>query len=482
MPKKMTAKPTKPVGDYWISSLDGQIYKDQKVDATVIQNARENPYLASVLWQQQTMIFQKNPRIEVYDVEGDTGDTSIGRALERHNKTIKRMAEKVDYKNAMVLGWQDQATWGPHIVNDYWDYNGSSEIVLKALTRLDPYSFRGRGATFSTVYNPILPGILVNKDKELEFWQTQSDHMVRELDAESITMLTNPLTPELGGRPLIKPLIPITRMISTAWSAQMQQNSILGAGGVFFAHVEDGSEADYDLAKKALKNANRGVKYVLPKNITIENLGISTTATALETINALDRFLTQFWSPSKFISKDGTLIGGSSGPEFDLYVSYISAMQAPIETGYAAIFQKYGDKNGWDDRYRVRIVIPEPEPNKSDLFLKAAELGSKERRIGTNEFRAILVRAGVPQDLLPALDEKGMVALAEENARLPQPASPFSAAAPLQAQALTAAARPRVQSIDDITEATTAELEKNSEKAMKGIIKALRNERGEDEE
>ncbi|MCK9521374.1 MAG: hypothetical protein M0R74_20470, partial [Dehalococcoidia bacterium] len=140
------------------------------------------------------------------------------------------------------------------------------------------------------------------------------------------------------------------------------------------------------------------------------NLGLAETATALETIQALDQLIGNYFSPTKAISKDGTLIGGSSNPEYDLYMSYIQGQQSWVEAAFEYLLQPYLDVNGYDG-YRIMVDIPSPQVEKSELWLKVAEVGHKTQTLSINERRKILSWTGAD---LEELDEEELVALKEE--------------------------------------------------------------------
>jgi len=408
---------TKEEGEVYVAST-GATYSAPKFDAETVRKYRENIYLAGALDKQQRTLFRDRKDFAVYAIDPDTNEPDLD--ISHRMLTMVKAAE-VDLWNKAQICWRESATWGPALFNPVWGYKGNEYVLLK-LRHLPSEKFAQPGNTFSYIRNELLPGICLNDEGKIEFWQRQANGQVKKL--ENVVMMTDPVRLGLGGTPLIKPVIPVIRMLDFSWTGQMQQNNRLGAGGLFFIRVSRPQRDDVEYAQKIIKNINRGVAYQLRENMELVNLGLAETATALETIQALDQLIGNYFSPTKAISKDGTLIGGSSNPEYDLYMSYIQGQQSWVEAAFEYLLQPYLDVNGYDG-YRVMIDIPAPQIEKSELWLRVAEIGYKTQSMGVAERRKILSWTGA--DLVELKDEE-IDKLLEEFSKTAAPAAEFQRA------------------------------------------------------
>ncbi|MDD2404804.1 MAG: hypothetical protein PHI56_09710, partial [Victivallaceae bacterium] len=314
---------------------------------------------------------------------------------------------QLDY--ALQRAWRDVAEYGPSLHNPVLDYEGS-EYRLQKLRRLPPESFSRAGATYSTIKNRILPGICLNTtSNQVEYWQSQSSGGVKKI--ENVFMITDPLSGELGGTPFIVPIVPIVTMLNFSWQGQLQKVNRFGAGGIFFLKVTNPKGDDRQYAQTILRNMEKNTAFQLRENMEVVNLGINESGSALETITELGMQIRQFFSPASLISKDGTLIGGSSGPEFELYMAYVGGTQRWLERACRRLLNPWLVANGYAPRYRIAVDIPSPTVDKSELLINLAKAGYETRSMSTNERREVLALAGAP---LKPLDEEGLETLEHE--------------------------------------------------------------------
>jgi len=138
----------------------------------------------------------------------------------------------------------------------------------------------------------------------------------------------------------------------------------------------------------------------------------------------------QFFSPANLIgdAKGGTLIGGSNGPEYDLYMSFISGTHRWLEAYVRRLLNPWLVYNGYYDKgFRIIADIPAPTVDKSELYLKIHDSGSREGSLLPNEKRALL-RAALPQQAgvdIADLTPEELTGL-QEYAAVSKPASPFN--------------------------------------------------------
>jgi hypothetical protein len=393
-------------GSVYVSSW-GRVYSSPTVTADLISEVESNVYLAGALDKQQRTVFKDRKDFAVHIIDADTDEPD-----QDASKDIMWMVKKPDVRLWMKMqaAWRESATWGPALFNPVWGYDGA-EYVLKSLRLLPSATFRRAGSGTSRIQNPILPGICLNADNEIEFWQLQSDLAVKQL--QNVVMMTDPVRSGLGGRPLIQPVVPIISMLDFSWVGLMQQNNLLGAGGLFVIEVTNPKGDDVNYAQNIVNNIGRGVAFQTRQNMKIVNLGITSTNVAIDTINLLDKLITNYFSPASSISKDGTLIGGSAGPEYDLYMSYILGQQAWVEDAFEQLLQPYLDENGYTN-HSIQIDIPAPQVDKSEFWLKLVDEGHKTQSISLNERRAILTWAGAE---LEELDDEGVQKLQDEYSK-----------------------------------------------------------------
>lgn len=400
--KSTTQDRTKEEGVIYVDSY-GNTYKQPKIDAKKISQSLENVYLKGALDKLQRLLFNERFTIEVLDKNNNV-DESL-------SVELSKMCEQPDVRLWWTVQrlWRDASEWGPGIVNPVWSRVGNLYTLTK-LNRLPPESFSGSGGAMSNVQNRILKGILINNSTgEIEYWQRQSNG--RTVKLQNIVMLTDPLSAELGGTPIIIPIIPIVSMLDFSWQGQMQQVNLLGAGGRFFIKVVDpmpdnagtGFIGDVRYAQTILKNISKNTAYQLRGNMEVLSFPVSDNKVSIETIDALNKLVLDHFSPASSIAKDGTLIGGSSGPEWEMYQSYIRGTHAWIEEACEQLLYPYIEDNSLFG-YSIRVTLPSPSVDKSEFVLKVLTVAMDKALIDVAEGRKILMDLGI--DLTEKTDDE----------------------------------------------------------------------------
>jgi len=146
------------------------------------------------------------------------------------------------------------------------------------------------------------------------------------------------------------------------------------------------TEDDLAYGQTFLKNWGKNTAWPLRENMEVIPLQFSENSTAIETINALNAVVVDYFSPASSISKDGTLIGGSSCPEYELFLAYLRGQQAWISQAFTRMLDPYLEANGYEG-YTISIDIPSPSVDKSEIWLKQAEFGLKAGIMSPNELR-----------------------------------------------------------------------------------------------
>jgi hypothetical protein len=387
MPAKAVRSQQSEEGTVYVTSF-GKTFTEGRLDAEKVSKYLENVYLAGALDKQQRTLFRNK---KDFTVQGIGPDKKVDEELTQRLTSMCLTADVDGWFNSQIA-WRESASWGPALFNPVWGYEGSEWVLLK-LRHLPSETFQRSGyssafTSFRSVTNPLLPGIALNDAQQVEFWQTQLDGQVRGL--KNVFMMTDPVRIGwLGGKPLIKPIIPVVTMLDFAWVGQMQQNNRLGAGGLFYIKVTNPQKNDREYAQRIIQNISRGVAYQLRENMEFVNLGLNATTVSLDTINALDKLLANYFSPSGSISKEGTLIGGSNQAEYELYLSYIEGQQSWVAASFERMLAPYLAMNGYD-KYSIVFGLPTPSVDRSELYLKLVQTGFDKKTMDLNERREIL--------------------------------------------------------------------------------------------
>jgi len=407
--KRKSDKPEEGVTYYFAPG--GFEYKSPKINADEIAKIIENKVIDEGLTKQQRILFQHDIKVSVFDTKKKEVDADLTAALED-------MTADVSIDFALQRAWRDTAEWGPALINPVWDYEGSEFRLLK-LKRLPPESFADLGPTVTYVYNRILPGVSINdKTGQVEYWQRDSKGIMHQLT--NVEMLTDPVKAQLGGSPAILPVFPYVKMLTHSWMRQMQKVNIYGSGGIWFLKVDDPTGDDKKFAQNLVNNVSSTNRYQLRPNMSIENLGVTESGSALETITQLGMEIRQFFTPAGLIQKEGgnTLIGGSSGPEFELYMSFIAGTHRWLESFAHRLLKPWLVYNGYQEKgFRIVVDIPEPTIDRSETYIKIHDSGSDRGSLLPNEKRALL-RASLPQSAgidISDLDDTGLAELDAYN-------------------------------------------------------------------
>jgi len=378
---KVRASDTKEQGTVYITSLGNTPYfQNPTIDADKLFHLTKNVYAAGVAHKQRNLIFQEKYTITATNEDGEQDETS-----EQLVTSLTKMtdAPDVDLWSRMQKSYYDFFFWGPSLFNPVWQWVDNEYQMVK-LRRLPPHSFRTSAPTSTYRYSDILPGISYNLETNtVEYWQTDDTGGLTQLDG--ITMIKDPVSEGLAGEPIITPLVPIFEMLNFSWQSQMQKVNREGAP-IVLMRLTTPTEDDLAYGQTFLKNWGKNTAWPLRENMEVIPLQFSENSTAIETINALNAVVVDYFSPASSISKDGTLIGGSSGPEYELFLAYLRGQQAWISQAFTRMLDPYLEANGYEG-YTISIDIPSPSVDKSEIWLKQAEFGLKAGIMSPNELR-----------------------------------------------------------------------------------------------
>lgn len=385
---------TKKQGVKYVFS-DGTSFDAPEITAEIISNARYNHLLSKLYRNQEQLIFTKPFTISVKAGRDDEVDDALTEKLlgELSNIDLWILSKRI---------FGDVFWFGPGIVNGIFEYEGTS-YVIKDFRRLPAESFSGEGSGDFILSSLILPGIGLNREKEVEYWQTQEDGLTEQLDSKSIMMFTDPLAPGIAGTPICLPLISLISFYKFLINALAQKNNREGIGKVYpkftgpakDASVKNGNVSDEDYINLVMSEDDKDHSYALRENMDYANPYLSDSSIILDSLEFIEKRMMSYFSPADMIAKDGTLIGGSSASELGLVLRYISGWHETIEGWIQQLLTPWLIGNGYKDYY-IDVDIPEPEIDTSELDLKRAEVAIKTSGIvKANDFLRLI---GLPED------------------------------------------------------------------------------------
>ena len=413
MPEKQQ-KGTKEEGTIYISSTGGY-YEAPEIDADKLRDFKDNIYVRGLLTKYKNLIFSDKFTLEVKDPKGETDEDL--------QKSMTQMCEQKHVRlwSKMQVGCIDGVfMYGIGLYNDVWGYEDNEYKLLK-LRYLPAYTFRTAPITGTTkIYSQILQGITLNEDKnKIEFYQTDENGITQQL--KNVFYIKDPAAQGLTGESIIVPLVPIIEMLKYAWDMQMKQVHRTGAKILFIkvdnpqlASNKNGNVGDVEYANKLLEKWSSDMAYQLRGNMTLIDPGIKDDSNNLEIIDALHHMLIDYVTPTSFIAREGSSIGGSEKQREEMLFKYIAGIHSWIEDQFEMLLNRYLEYNEYKD-YTVSIHIPTPSIDRSEVHLKQVDMGIKGKALFPNEIRKRLEA--------DALDEEDLKKLEDYYSRVTPPPS-----------------------------------------------------------
>jgi len=466
--KKTTTKAaaTKQSGVVYLSST-GNFYSAPEITADKIKDFRDNVYARGLALKQKNLIFSGKYWLEVTDVDGNQDDDI--------ELDMTNMCDSVDVQLGakIAMGWMDHFWYGTGLFNPVWEYVDNIYTLTK-LRHLPASSFDAAPVIGDgKIYSQILQGITIDNNGGIEYYQT-SDDLGMPSKVENVFMVKDPTSAQLAGEPIILPLIPVISMLKFVWDTQMQQANRTGAKILFIkvtdpqdGSVHNGGVSDMEAAKDILKNWGKNTGFPLRGNMEIIDPQIKDDSNNLEIIEALNQMLIDFISPINFLTaaNDSARLGGSDSQRMELIMRYIRSIHSWLEDAFSLQLQSYLDANGYDG-YTVRVHLPVPEVDSSDIDLKRADSGVRAKVLKPNEVRKLLGEEPLTDEELTEL---------EDYYKRNQPEVPQ-----LSFSAKTYDAEPLdelPENVDkDNVEHTIEEIESAGTKLSKGLVAALKHE------
>ncbi len=394
-----------------IEHLD--LYKWANLDVTAekLYNLRGNGYAAGLSSKRHNLILSTQDGrpwpIEVLDPENEVD--------EELQTTLERMftAPTVDYWSKLHMAFDDTDWYGLGFFNPVWE-SAEGEIVLTKLRHLPAHTFDRLPPGYK-LYSQILQGVVINAQGEVEYWQRQDPSKAHpdKLDAANLFTVKNPACGELAGDPFMRPLFPFFSMLEYCWNSEMQLAHRIGVPTIFPkltgpaqpASDLNGGKGDLEYMEEMAMYWGKDSAYPLRDNMTIETLKITESDIVGEIIDRIHRVLIEYSSPSSFVNKDGTLIGGSDKQAGNLMNMYINGTRTWLANGFInPLLQYYLTANGYEG-YKAYVKVPLLSEDQADVRLREAELGVKYWTLDYNEVRERLKAEGLDEESIRKIIE-----------------------------------------------------------------------------
>ena len=419
----------------------GNYYRVPKYSTQIIRKYQDNVYSAGIYHKQRHTLFREKYKLVITDPDGET-DTDECSAIQTDMVKMcdAAMVQPHMYglQSAIEMSWADTFWFGMSFFNPVWDWEGNEYTLLK-LRHLPAESFGTQPYGRPFLYSDILQGVVISPfDGSVEYFQTlympQNNAppgpvvstQFLQTKLTNIVTIKDPAFPDLCGKPVMLPIFPLIAMLDFTWQAQVQRVNRIGAP-ILFLKIINPQGNDIEYGQLLLQNWGKNSAFQLRQNFELVKPDLSDSGSALETIDALDKLIIQYFNPASQIQRTHSAapMSGSSGSEKEMVDDYVRNVHAWLEEQWSHILQEYLDVNGYEG-YTVLVDIPDPSIDRLDIELRQAQVGSQNGSMTTNEIRMLLGQE--------ELDDAGLAALREDvSARQPAPAaSPFGVSPEMQ--------------------------------------------------
>lgn len=387
MPNKQKAQDTLSEGVVWVSSTGG-FWKETDVTVEKLKKYSSNIYGDGVAIKQRNLIFPGKLEIKVLNDQNEK-DPDLTTRVQQISKDTKLNAR-------IQQAWYDTFWYGLGIFNPVFQWV-ENEYLLTEIRHLPAWSFYQIPSKQYSACNPLLQGVILTKDGEIEYWQIQSDSSGTPVQVRNIFTVQDPVISDLGGKPTVQSCVPVLGMLDYLWNAQMQRGRRVGSP-LLFIRITDpktsaqraGKLSDVEYAKLFLRKWGKDTGFTLRDNMELVDPHITDKADNLETINALNQMITEHFSPSSWIATSESRLGGSDTAGFDLMTAYVSGIHTWLEEGFEALFQPWLDESGYIG-YHVDITLPLLQQDKTSQNIQKVEKGKDDLTL--NERRVLLGHA-----------------------------------------------------------------------------------------
>lgn len=379
-------------------------YDKPRVDGAKLRDVKDNYFIKSGLNDLQEKLFTGEPQIHYYD-QDDNEDPEL-------NRQVERILAKCNLDAKIRKSWRDIFYWGPYLYEPIWGKTDDGWYAPTYLKRLPPESFLEPPKDVSGyTLSEILKGICINKKGEIEFWQLQTDGKPHQL--KDVVMLTNPTSDGIAGDSQITTIVPFVSLASFCLKATYQRINRIGAPALFIRFMNTtpqkiGDTSEVELAKLIIRNWGKDNQYMLTKNMELIELKSPDNRSANETLELLDKWIRRYFNPSAMLEKDGPTLGGNAAAQAGMVSTSIQSTLKWLAKKWLPIIEEVFERNGFSGG-RVELVLPVPEPDRTETDLKRAVVADRTGVATVNEIREMIQLPEATPELLAEIQERNKI-------------------------------------------------------------------------
>lgn len=288
-----------------------------------------------------------------------------GKEREDIAEWIREMIRNVDLMDFMKFIFYDLCFWGNALHSDGLAEDDKHHLVYEELRILPPELFAYPGGALVVPYmwgnyvmNPnytygrLLKGIERHDDDTIHYWQRMKYQIIELGNCKHIKSPVH--SHFIDGIPLFNPLYKLLPRIYFALDQLMMHNN---RSNMLFLTIDDKSSgamlpdqktSKWEYSKQVLKSASNKQSFPLPAGVIPTEFRAPISDIHIKTIDLLTKWLISFITPADIISKgDGSLIGGSSNFEAQLFKMFSESIQGYIEREIEKILDYILEINGF---------------------------------------------------------------------------------------------------------------------------------------
>jgi len=340
------------------------------LDIEKINKYKSDVYAEKIANNLSNLVFQGPYILNVLDPKGNSREDIA--------EWFRVMLQDIDFEEKLNTDWNALVTYGSFIFSDTIEEK-DGKIQVTEIRDLPPETF-GTAGSYNTdaVYGKILKGIVRESDGTIHYWQDQQTGTVEIIPCHHFK--SPKYSYNVDGIPLLAPVYKLIPKLGFAWDGLMQANGRANAlfirdnkqtGGV----MPDNKTSRWGYINTILKTLNRNNWFGLPAEMEPVELKGPVSKISIDTIELLTKLIIGLYSSSDFVSKgDGTLIGGSTTGETNLFKNSIIGLQNKLLKPWIIYFNQILEWNMFTG-FKVELLLPEPEFKNEELdFQKGLEI------------------------------------------------------------------------------------------------------------
>ena len=413
-----------------------------RINTQIIAQYEQNAVLADPVRNLKRLMFKDEPTYTVYGPDG-TEEAVLSQVAENLGTQINLYAKAQWCFHDRVFG-------GCTVFSCGWEKApvriGDKDVEMtipKEVRHLPWNSFWQQPPGYMTVYNPIMPGIVVDREMKTHVFQaidqfvdlgsvggTQSGlyHLVeiwprhpKEGTSEAADLASWLASPTMNKRPeltgptcfkIVKdpsaqdpaglpdclPLIPLVAMYDHANQAENQRMNRVGAP-LIFPYVEKLTANNKQYMEAFIAKWGKDTGFLMTDGMTLLDPHITDTAVAADRMSYLKDLISSYFNPGTPLKQatGGNSLGKSDTPAADMINGYINNTLSWIEDGFEDIFDETWELNGYHG-YTTKIEFPRASQKNDTQIATELDTLAKYGQITGNEMRTLMPNLDLPED------------------------------------------------------------------------------------